>query len=105
MVTLLFFVTNGECPIYDRFAMRALLAIKHGCKPGDTINSNDAKPANLPCKSDKNFTQKAADVMKDYICLLQEIFGDEYKTNREIDRALWVYGHLFKEDSASESGC
>lgn len=35
--------------------------------------------------------------MADYIANLVSVFGNEYKLNRDVDRALWVYGHLFSE--------
>ena len=44
--------------------------------------------------------------MQKYIGLIEEIFGiKKYSENRDIDRALWVYGHLFKESDAKNSGC
>ena len=98
LITLLYFVTNhqypGKCPIYDRFAMRALLAIKSNKKIGD-----DVKCGELSDKNIKNFPKLVGEKMKQYIGLIDDIFGEEYNTNRDIDRALWVYGHLFKDST------
>ena len=106
LLTLLYFATNarrpGVFPIYDRFAMRALKAIKEGKKPGDSFKA-DIK---LPDKLDSKFAEKLENIMQKYIGLIEEIFGiKKYSENRDIDRALWVYGHLFKESDAKNSGC
>lgn len=96
LITLLYFVTNhqypGKCPIYDRFAMSALLAIKNNKKISD-----DVKCGELSDKNIKNFPKLVGEKMKQYIGLIDDIFGEEYNANRDIDRALWVYGHLFKD--------
>lgn len=98
LITLLYFATNhqhpGKCPIYDRFAMRALLAINGDKKIGDAVNCGE-----LPDKNSKNFSETVGEKMKQYINLIYGIFGEEYNTNRDTDRALWVYGHLFKDSS------
>ena len=101
LITLLYFITNkqhpGKCPIYDRFAMRALLAIKSNKQIGESVECGD-----LPDKSSNNCSQIVAKRMEEYIGLLDEIFGDDYKYNRNVDRALWVYGHLFKDSANGE---
>lgn len=95
LITLLYFATNhqhpGKCPIYDRFAMRALLAIKENKKIGETVNCKK-----LPDKNSSKFCKTISEEMKQYTNLIYDIFGEEYHTTRDIDRALWVYGHLFK---------
>lgn len=104
LITLLYFISNyqhpGVCPIYDRFAMRALSAITN-----DTTINNTVECGELPDKSCKKCSQIVAEKMKKYVCLLETIFGDEYKCNRDIDRALWVYGHLFKDSSKETENC
>lgn len=101
LITLLYFITNkqhpGKCPIYDRFAMRALLAIKSNKQIGESVECGD-----LPDKNNKNCSQIVAKRMEEYIGLLDEIFGEDYKYNRNVDRALWVYGHLFKDSANGE---
>lgn len=98
LITLLYFVSNyqhpGACPIYDRFAMRALLAIKDNKAIGDSVECGE-----LPDKNSKRFSKSIDKRMNDYIYLLKCVFGSEYKYNRDIDRALWVYGHLFKDSA------
>ena len=101
LITLLYFVSNhqypGKCPIYDRFAMRALLAIKGKKAIGESVECGE-----LPDKSSKQFSKIIDKRMNEYIKLLKAIFGDEYKGKRDIDRALWVYGHLFKDSAAGK---
>ena len=98
LITLLYFVTSsrypGACPIYDRFAMRALLAIKDNKEIDSSVKCGE-----LPDKDSKEFSEITDKRMNNYINLLKCIFGDTYTYNRDIDRALWVYGHLFKDSA------
>ncbi len=105
LLTLLFFITKGECPIYDRFAMAALLSIdaensKKNEKgdhniiylPGDIIYLES-----LPEKGDDKFKGLLANddsIYCKYYDLLKKYFDKEI-INRNVDRALWVYGHIF----------
>ena len=100
LLTLLYFITQGKCPIYDRFAMMAARAISgDGAgldkKPGDVVEYKD-----LPAKNEAGFNNLIngdKSKYKEFVRNLQQIFGDEYKKNRDIDRALWVYGHCFRD--------
>lgn len=97
MITLLFFMSKGHYPIYDRFAMMSLSAIRDGISPklGEKKGVNvDFKE--LPSKDSTKFSGIIDNEMAKYIKMLNDTFGDEWKTNRKIDQALWVYGHLFK---------
>ncbi len=91
LITLLYFISKGKWPIYDRFAMMALNAIKSGAEPGATVDCLE-----LPAKNSDEFSNVMEILKEKYIKPLQEIFGDEYTKKRDIDRALWVYGHCFK---------
>ena len=94
IITLLFFITQGEFPVYDQEAMKALLAIKGGKMPGSKVDQfNDMLDISSP-----NFWNR----YQDYINLLEKFFGTDYKTERKIDQALWVYGHLFKRDTGND---
>lgn len=93
LITLLYFISHGKYPIYDRFAMAALEAINDSSKrPEDEVAFHA-----LPDKSSKKFETIIGDEMDPYINRIENIFGKAYWKNRDIDRALWVYGHLFKE--------
>ena len=106
LITLLYFISNkqnpGKCPIYDQFAMKALLAIKSEKNPNENniINSDDFIA--LPSKDNKKFGNKTKEILNKYICLLNKIFGSDWKKDRDIDRALWVYGHLFQSQQKSD---
>lgn len=102
LVTLLYFLSKGAYPIYDQFAMLALTAIKRDIAPkvGEKVGV-DVKFIELPDKQSKSFSYIMENEMAIYIEMLGEIFGDKWKSDRDIDRALWVYGHLFTGDKKS----
>jgi len=92
LVTLCYFITQAKYPIFDRFADIALKAVKKGMAP-----LNKIKASQLPDKSIKGFNEKMK-VYDDFCELIQNVeeeFNVIYKNSRDIDRALWVYGHLF----------
>ena len=105
LITLLHFITNNEYPIFDRFAMASLVAWKLKCVEKDRIVITDetiVRGCSLPSKDTKaaqNILKKG--IYSDYIELLKEFCKtyynneDEWKTNRDVDRALWVHGHFF----------
>ena len=101
LITLLYFITKGKCPIYDRFAMAALLSFK--------INENEmlVKPycakiviKALPDKKSSRIKKllDGDNVYNNYCSLLKEYFESKWETNKEIDKALWVYGHFFNTE-------
>lgn len=92
LITLLYFISRGEYPIYDRFAMMSVQAILNNQKPGEIVIVKD-----LPEKSSRKFNCVFEERMNPYIENLKTIFGEAYKESRDIDRALWVYGHCFKD--------
>ena len=97
MITLLYFLSQGEYPIYDRFAMMALAAINSGTSPKQGEKTTvEVELKELPSKESPRFKTIMDIEMGHYIQMLNDIFGAEWKTNRKIDQALWVYGHLFK---------
>lgn len=89
MITMLYFISKKKYPIYDRFAFKAVEAIVNETKPGTTIKEKE-----LPDKNSKKFKTIMENDMKDYIDNLKKVFGDEFN-DRDVDRALWVYGHMF----------
>lgn len=91
MITMLYFISKKKCPIYDRFAMKAIEAIVNDVKLGNFI-----KDIQLPDKNSKEFKNIMKCKMKEYIDNLKVVFGDDYQ-NRDVDRALWVYGHMFSK--------
>lgn len=105
MITLLYFLSHGEHPIYDRFAMMALNAILDGKRPGEVVEYTA-----LPDKNSKKRFSKVMDCeMKIYERNFETVFNPEevykefgitkedMKTDRRFDQALWTYGHLFTD--------
>ena len=92
LITLLYFISRGKWPIYDRFAMMALTAITEGKKPGEAVCYLE-----LPDKNSENFNSVMDICKQTYIKQLEDIFGKDYNKTRNVDRALWVYGHRFKK--------
>lgn len=96
LITLLYFISQGKYPIYDRFAYIALQGIKTGAKPLAT----KIDPQTLPDRTSKKFKSVYEDCIEPYMKDLSDVFGSDYNSSieeyRNIDRALWVYGHAFK---------
>ena len=95
-ITILYFMTHGECPIYDRFAMYALKAGEKRIMPDRHKKVKLQDVLLVPSKEEKKVLH-IADVdgfYKQYVELLGETKID-YKKCRNLDRALWVYGHSF----------
>lgn len=87
-ITLLYFISKAEYPIYDNFADIALQAITDKDSWKNTYNDKTIY-------SWKNY--------EEYKKTIFEIFGDkEYQKNRKIDQALWAYGHLFNETNRNK---
>ncbi len=90
LITMLYFITKGEYPIYDRFAQMALIGIKEDKKIGEPI-----KCPKLPEKDKLNQILDENGSYLQYKKNLEELGYS--KDDRALDRALWVYGHLFEE--------
>lgn len=90
LITILYFISKGEYPIYDRFAQIAVDAITNEIEPGSSVVYKK-----LPGKNEKGFSTVMNYYEDDYIKKIEKIFGKKYKDSRDIDRALWVYGHTF----------
>ncbi len=90
ILNALFFISKGKAPIYDKFVHKAVLALNRNQSPVDISLADN------PNKTDD---KKISAIYHDYMKLLKEVFPD-YEFNkggifisRELDRALWVYGH------------
>ncbi len=89
ILTLLFFLSNKEQPIYDTYVMRALRSFdSDDIKPGSKIKGMKAVPR-------KTETEKVKEFYSEFKSKLEEKFGTSYKIDRKVDQALWVYGHYF----------
>lgn len=115
-ITLLYFMSKGRYPIYDKFAHIALLVIDSGSSLDCIIKDSELqgkgrgknRKVEIPSNIDKNAADKnekiqlAFDKYKEnYIGRINKIFhmncGNETNFDRTLDRALWVYGHLFND--------
>lgn len=114
-ITLLFFVTKGAYPIYDRYAHVGLKSVMEGGNPTDkqykiTEKCYRNNMFHSPYrKTDKNgkkvvYEPSIDRAWEDYLeykrlLMAKEAFGDVYEKQgfhyRDIDRAIWAYGHLF----------
>ena len=96
LINLLFFLSHGKCPIYDRFAMASLRAYEEGLSPVEYKGKPPVKVPNLPDKNSKRFETICENgAYAEYIEKLDAL-GVDYKEDRRLDRALWVYGHAFE---------
>lgn len=102
LITFFYFITQGDEPIYDYFAMKALDAIYPdggqqnsfylGC-PVDN-RADPPKSANLlECSVYNTYRKKLDNFVDEYNKNSKEKVS---RNNRIIDRALWVYGHFFQ---------
>ena len=92
LITLLYFISKGKYPIYDRFADLAIQAIIQKEKPGTKLNHKEPVT-----KGDNKFDTIYIDTIKPFSKRIEKAFHsyDKYLKNRDLDRALWVYGHCF----------
>jgi len=82
ILTILYFITRGQSPIFDRCAYKAVKAIYHEKMPKEIWYENPS-------------SKSVGDILKvirDYEWYLEMVFGKR-NIDRDTDRALWVYGH------------
>ena len=87
LISVLFFLSDKKYPIYDYFAHRAVKALFLGKAPVEIFVGG---------APDKTEVDKVVAMYKEYVCLLEWVFGKS-DIERELDRALWVYGHSTKQ--------
>lgn len=104
-ITFLYFLSKGKWPIYDKYAHMALKKIE-GTKTGADFNSlfSDSEIGKELHADSASAKKIFEEYQACYVRRLNEIFGDEKQrfgrdciTDRSIDQALWVYGHLFNK--------
>jgi len=93
LVTLLFFLSGGYWPIFDSKAAKGLM--RYSRLRNHDIWSNRRNPPSLPKTESNEFLNlfQANSHYQEYINGLISEFGYEWRNNRDVDRALWVYGH------------
>lgn len=111
-ITLVHFLSQGRLPIYDKFAHIAMLSICGEGLNGNSVTDcfytdkymNRFSPAS--CSSYKNIKKRYesyTSLAKKVYELLDEDGGFDGHYSRRIDKALWVYGHLFSESKATSN--
>lgn len=110
LITLLFFITNGGYPIYDRFAMAALASFVINKEEGSNVPDGAIiRGCGLPGRKSEDANNLLSDPDSKYVKYQQLLkdFDKDWELNpdidsvdrfRYIDRALWIYGHKFKVD-------
>lgn len=103
LLTLLHFITSGNNPIYDRFAMSALVVWRLSeldvSVPIDTVIRGWELPEKESAKATRILTEgKYAEYNELLRVFCEKKFDnpEEWVKNRNVDRALFVYGHLFQ---------
>ena len=104
-ITLMYFISKGEYPIYDRFAHYALLAIGNNIAPGKEIIKK-RELINVQIGSSKSVENAFDKYEKEFMSYLtgsgeNRLFQQDY--SRSLDRALWSYGHLFNDNKRNQS--
>lgn len=84
-ITILYFLSGGVYPIYDQFAQVAVNAIVNNKKIGEKVECPNA-------------SKVAYNKFRDNIKSIEKQYKVKYSENRDIDRALWAYGHLFYKE-------
>ena len=117
LLTLLYFLTQGRCPIYDHYVALAINALHEGAAPG----KRDARGRQHPLGkaaydavrprdlfSGLRHVLEKGSVYPSFVERVEDIFGPEATSDaleyRRIDRALWVYGHRFTMGAARGCG-
>jgi hypothetical protein len=93
LLTLQFFITHGRFPIYDKFAHVAALAIDRGLVP-DSPPKSHVKYAELTRWSDYQAYMNLLGRIRN--ACPQRAPNSPMFISRDLDRALWVYGHFFE---------
>ena len=104
-ITLLYFQSQSEYPIYDKYAHIALLQLENP-KPFCCEESHITdKALNVKCRSGSvNAETIWKEYLTNYVGPLKSLFNFEtiYRKDRRLDRALWAYGHLFNDTESNK---
>ncbi len=103
IISSMFFRSKGKVPIYDYYSNVGLKALLYDISPQDVYVAEaplkDATPKNVDPSKD-GCSKLAVNMLLEYMHLLRKLaegtdfFGKKGMfITRELDRALWVYGH------------
>jgi len=89
--TIVYFYSGGKCPIYDKYVDIALNAIQQSNNKDffEIIIRNNDRIIKNPVGNDD---------FRAFDNAIFDFFGkSRYLEGRDVDRALWAYGHLFND--------
>lgn len=99
-ITILYFLSGKMYPIYDQYAHFALKAI------GDNIGFSNKLITNANLNEEVVLCDDPevlfSTYQENYVKCLKSVFGADRYNDRNVDRALWVYGHLFKDTKTNQ---
>lgn len=87
ILAIIFFLSNGVYPIYDKYAHKAVKALYSNRSPKEVFVGE---------APDKSKIDDVIAMYEEYLYLLRSVFGT-HSISREEDRALWIYGHCDKK--------
>jgi hypothetical protein len=91
ILTVLFFVTHGRYPIYDKYAHIAALAIDQGLPPGSYVHYREGQK----WSHYQHYTNLLLPIGR---ACPQQLGNPSMFISRPVDRALWAYGHFFEAE-------
>ncbi len=91
LITLLYFYSKGDFQIFDKYAMVALTAIENDILPGEEVEYCSLQNDNIG-----TIVTDEHSLYREYLEKLNSFKNNENVNMRELDQALWVYGHWFK---------
>lgn len=102
---MVYFITRGKSPIYDKYAHLALFAIENGCNlPFPNVIDDSVLNNEFPNSSKPKTIFKAFE--ENYVGRIDRLFHlERYQEDRDIDRVLWAYGHMFSDTKANRKRC
>ena len=111
IINQMFFLSKGAIPLYDYYAHLGVKALFMKKSPLEIyISDAPSKDAHPKGKNkQKNDFYMAVNLLEEYIWLLKEVFpkeihkdGNIMYISRELDQALWVYGHATEKYKVSQ---
>lgn len=97
-IAVVYFMTQGRFPIYDKYAHIALLTLTNG-ENGKLYSDERIRPYSPAEAAGEKRFEKYHDyrILSDAVYKTFRIRFDNAEDLRRVDKALWAYGHLFYE--------
>lgn len=111
-ITIVYFVSHGYWPIYDRFAHITIEKLLEKGSFNSIITDSKLSKSMTSYIYKKNYIgsdEKMRNAIRraltqynaNYVKPIRDIFPEYDYHNRDLDRALWTYGHLFSDNSTN----